>query len=232
MITFLIIILLFFTLFFLWRFLFFFRNPLRTSSADANAILSPADGYVLYIRYIQESDTEVFSIKNKWKIYLHELMLLRQSDISFMSGWLIGIVMSPLDVHYNRAPVSGFIRRIGYEFPSSLRKNFNMFPALQNLFFRNEQPYNDCNYLVHNERASYVIENDRFRVFVTQIADKYVRKIVTYKNNTAISRGEIFGMIRMGSQVDLFIPDKNGIAEIAIKAGKHLKAGKDVIAYM
>jgi phosphatidylserine decarboxylase len=198
-------------LFAFWRFIFFFRNPERTSSADDNAILSPADGHVLYIKYVQHPDTEVFSIKNERKILLHELMLLRRADTQLKTGWLIGIVMSPLDVHYNRSPVSGFIRRIGYEFPSTLRKNFSMFPALQNLFFKNYPPQHDCTYLIYNERASYMIVN--------------------YKNDVTISRGEVFGMIRMGSQVDIFIPDSNAPVQVMVKVREHIKAGKDVIAF-
>ncbi len=229
--TYLIVVILITLSFIFWRFIFFFRNPRRTSSSEVNAILSPADGYVLYIRHILGSDNEVFSFKNERKILLHELMLLRRSDIQFKSGWLIGIVMSPFDVHFNRSPISGFIKRIGYEFPTGFRKNFNMFPALQNLFFKADQPYSDCFYLVYNERASYVITNERLQVFVTQIADKYVRKIITYKNNVNISRGEVFGMIRMGSQVDIFIPDRNKTVQVVTKVREHLKAGKDVIAY-
>ena len=74
-----------------------------------------------------------------------------------------------------------------------------MFPALQNLFFKRDRPYEDCSYLVHNERASYVIKNDRLHVYVTQIADQYVKKIVTYKDNVFVSRGEVFGLIRKKS---------------------------------
>ncbi len=229
--TFLTIIFLVTLLFVLWRFWYFFRNPERISYAEDNAILSPADGKVLYIRYIQDPAIEVFSIKNERKILLHELMLLHSSDINFKSGWLIGIVMNPFDVHFNRAPISGVIRRIGYEFPSDLRKNFNMFPAFQNLLFKVELPHQDCSYLVHNERASYVIKNDKLQVFVTQIADQYVKKIITYKNNVSVSRGEVFGMIRMGSQVDIFIPDTNAPVQVVTKVREHLKAGKDVIAY-
>jgi phosphatidylserine decarboxylase len=29
-------------------------------------------------------------------------------------GWLIGVYMSPLDVHYNYAPIAGTVRRIVY----------------------------------------------------------------------------------------------------------------------
>ena len=228
---FLIIIVLILILFIFWRFLYFFRNPTRTSQAAENAIISPADGYVLYIKYIRDLDEEVFSIKNERKILLHELILLRRSDIKFKSGWLIGIVMTPLDVHFNRAPIAGYIKRIGYEFPSVLRKNLNMFPALQNLFFNMDVPDKDCSYLIHNERASYIISNDKLQVFVTQIADQYVKKIVTYKDHVSISRGEVFGLIRMGSQVDLFIPDTGTPINVVTKLRAHVKAGIDVIAW-
>jgi phosphatidylserine decarboxylase len=228
--TILIILLPVILLFVCWRFIFFFRNPERTSDADENALLSPADGFVLYVRHIHDIDNEVFSIKNERKIFLNELMLLRETDIEFKSGWLIGIVMSPLDVHFNRSPISGFIKRIGYEFPDPERKNFNMFPALQNLFFKSVQPQIDCSYLIHNERASYIITNDKLKVYVTQIADRYVKKIVTYRDNETVSRGEIFGLIRMGSQVDLFIPDTKTDIQIAVRQGEHLNAGIDIIA--
>jgi phosphatidylserine decarboxylase len=231
MTTLLIISVSFTLLFVFWRFIFFFRNPVRKSSADNNAILSPADGHVLYLKYIHNTDNEVFSVKNERKILLHELMLLGRSYINFKSGWLIGIVMTPLDVHYNRSPIAGVIKKIGYEFPTDLRRNFNMFPALQNLFFKVEEPYADCPYLVHNERASYVITNERLQLFVTQIADRYIRKIVTYKDNVSVSRGEVFGLIRMGSQVDIFIPDTNEQLKLLIRQGEHLKAGESVIAY-
>jgi hypothetical protein len=56
-------------LFVFWRYLFFFRNPARKSSADDNAILSPADGHVLYQKYIHDTDSEVFSVKNEKKYF-------------------------------------------------------------------------------------------------------------------------------------------------------------------
>ena len=218
-------------LFILWRFMFFFRNPPRQSSAPGNAILSPADGYILYIRYINGTDSEVFSVKCEKSIYLRELMFLRESDHHLKSGWLIGITMTPLDVHFNRAPVAGYIEKNGHEFPSSLKMNLNMFPALQNLFFKKEQPYNDCSYLVHNERASYVISNSAIKIYVTQIADKYIKKIVTYKDRENVARGEVFGLIRMGSQVDIFIPDTYLPIKVNVIERQHLKAGIDIIAW-
>ena len=61
----------------------FFRNPSRTTPNDDNAIIAPADGKVVVIEEVEESEY----IKGK----------CRQ----------ISIFMSPVNVHVNRYPVSG-----------------------------------------------------------------------------------------------------------------------------
>jgi phosphatidylserine decarboxylase len=218
-------------LFIFWRFYFFLRNPNRKIEANENIIYSPADGKIVYVKFVDDIKKPVFSIKNEREIRLDELMFLGESDERFTSGWLIGIAMGPLDVHYNRAPVGGHIRKLGHDFPTGMRRNFNMFPALQDLFFRAEEPWRDAEYLIYNERASYVIENGVRPVFVTQIADRYVRKILTFKDNCEIAQGAVFGMIRMGSQVDLFIPASGGEVRIGVQAGQKVKAGKSSCAW-
>ncbi len=227
----LIIFIVVLSLFFLWRFLFFFRNPERQIRASENAILSPADGYVAYIKSIRDINEEIFSIKNGHHIFLRELMMLNETD-NLRSGWLIGIAMTPFDVHYNRAPVSGYIEKICHDFPPGLNKNFNMFATLQNIFFKKEHLYNDATYLIHNERASYIISNSRIKIYLTQIADKHIRKIVTYKDKTLIEKGEVFGLIRMGSQVDIFVPDTSEKVQVTVHERQHLLAGIDVIAWL
>lgn len=227
----LIIFIVVLSLFFLWRFIYFFRNPERQIPASENAILSPADGYVVYIRFVRDINEEIFSVKNGHHIHLRELMMLNETD-NLRSGWLIGIAMTPFDVHYNRAPVSGYIEKICHDFPPGLKKNYSMFPALQNMFFKEEHPYYDATYLIHNERASYIISNSRIKIYITQIADKYIRKIVTYKDKTLIEKGEVFGLIRMGSQVDIFVPDTSEKVQVAVRERQHLLAGIDVIAWL
>jgi phosphatidylserine decarboxylase len=219
------------SLFVLWRFIFFFRKPNRRVRSSENEVLSPADGYVVYIKFVRDTGEAVFSVKNGHKILLRELMLLDGAE-NLMSGWLIGIAMTPFDVHYNTAPVSGYIEKICHDFPPGLRKNFSMFPALQDMFFREEEPYKDATYLIHNERASYIISNSGIKIYLTQIADKFIRKIVTYKDKAHIDKGEVFGLIRMGSQVDVFIPDKSGKVNVTIRERQHLLAGISVIALL
>jgi phosphatidylserine decarboxylase len=99
-----------------------------------------------------------------------------------------------------------------------------MMNAQSNLVFNEKPVWHDCDYLITNERASYIIENGNKSIYVTQIADKWVKKIVTFRDNEEVNQGEIFGLIRMGSQVDIFIPD-NGKMKINVKERQHVKAG-------
>jgi phosphatidylserine decarboxylase len=187
-------------------------------------ILSPADGFIIYIRRV-EPGREVIAIKNGEPILLNDLMTLDDPAIP-RHGWLVGIYMSPFDVHYNRAPIAGFIRKISHGFPHKSRgKNSGMFQGQSNLFFDLRPYWRDCDYLVHNERASYVISNDRLSLYVTQIADRWVRKIVTFRDCVSVAQGEVFGLIRMGSQVDLFVPDPQGTMQVLAMERKHVRAG-------
>jgi phosphatidylserine decarboxylase len=211
-----------------WRFLFFFRNPDRKVQADEGLVLSPADGFVMYVRRVAPGQP-VIAVKQGHKILLDDLMTLDDPSLP-REGWLVGIYMSPFDVHYNRAPIRGFVRKIAHGFPArSDGANRNMFPGQSNLFF-DLRPYSqDCEYLVQNERASFVFTNESHSIYVTQIADRWVRKIVTFRDKVAVAQGEVFGLIRMGSQVDVFVPDVDGRIEVLIKERTHLRAGVDAL---
>ncbi len=68
----------------------FFKNPERNIVLDENNILSPADGKIVIIEEVEE--TEYFNDKRKQ----------------------ISIFMSPLDVHINRYPVGGVVKYFKY----------------------------------------------------------------------------------------------------------------------
>jgi phosphatidylserine decarboxylase len=218
----------FLALFAAWRFVFFFRNPNRTVQANDRLVLSPADGFVMYVRRVTPGEP-VIAVKQGRPILLDDLMTLDDPNLP-RQGWLVGIYMSPFDVHYNRAPIRGFVRKIAHGFPvRSDGANRNMFPGQSNLFF-DLQPYSqDCEYLVQNERASFVFANETHSVYVTQIADRWVRKIVTFRENATVAQGEVFGLIRMGSQVDVFVPDVGGRIEVLIEERTHIRAGVDAL---
>ncbi|MCU4162877.1 phosphatidylserine decarboxylase [Carboxylicivirga caseinilyticus] len=224
-----LIVLLIVILFIVWRFWFFFRNPNRTIQYNENYILSPADGFIVYIRKVIPGE-DIFAIKKGRKILLDELMFLDDQEMLNQPGWLIGICMGPFNVHYNRAPIEGYITKIKHDFPTTVKSNKTMFPALQNLFFNLYPYYEGCDYILSNERASYTISNHRFKVYVTQIADNWIRKIVTFRNKEEIKQGDVFGLIRMGSQVDLFIPDQEKSIEILVNERQKVRAGITILA--
>jgi phosphatidylserine decarboxylase len=95
----------------LWWFrrVFFFRDPERQIPEGDSLILSPADGRVMYLYPVKSG--EVTSEKNGRKIRISELA---RTDIGDAHGWLLGIYMTPFDVHYNRAPIDGEIRTLHY----------------------------------------------------------------------------------------------------------------------
>ena len=215
--------------FILWRFIYFFRNPDRKIVYDDNYILSPADGFVVYIKRV-EPGGEIFSIKKGKSILLNDLMFIDDKSLLKKPGWLIGISMTPFDIHYNRTPIRGTIKKIRHDFPTKKKINSDMFPGLQNMFFNIKPFYANCDYIISNERASFIIKNEKMSIYVTQIADNWIKKIVTFKDRTEIKQGEVFGLIRMGSQVDLFIPDEKNRIDVIVEERKHVEAGTTSLA--
>ncbi|MBI5512097.1 MAG: phosphatidylserine decarboxylase [Deltaproteobacteria bacterium] len=212
------------SLFAWWRFWFFLRNPKREIVANDARILSPADGFVIYIRRVEPGDA-IFAIKGRQVIHLEDLMQLGDARLNDRRGWLVGIYMSPFDVHYNRAPIRGHLRKLGHGFPGAARRNLTMFDGQANLTFDVRPYWTECDYLVTNERASYVIANEARALYVTQIADRWVRKIVSFVDDAEVSQGQVFGLIRMGSQVDLFVPDDGLELAVRVRERQHVKAG-------
>lgn len=188
----------------LWR---FFRDPKRIPPDDKNAILSPADGEIIYVKKIEKGQVPL-SEKNG-RVFL--LTDFTQSDVLPQGGYLIGISLTYLDVHINRAPVSGKISLLKHinGFFLSLKKKDAVF---------------------QNERALIVIDNENFALGIVLIASRMVRRIVTYiHEGQEILRGSKIGMIRFGSQVDMILPSLPSI-HIKVKPKDKVKAGLSIVA--
>ena len=118
----LIFILSFIVLFLFWRFPFFLRNPKRKIPYDEKAILAPADGYVVYCKKIKPGN-DIISIKKDISIKLDDLMLIDDKELQNQPGWHIGIFMTIFDVHYNRTPIRGHIKKLRHDFPTKNKEN-------------------------------------------------------------------------------------------------------------
>lgn len=123
-------------------------------------------------------------------------------------GRKICIFMFFQNVHVNRAPIRGKIKSITY-------KKGSYIPAF-------------CKDSERNERNVFVIESKYGDVIVTQIAGTIARRIVTYsKVKDIVEQGQRIGMIRLGSRVDVTVPEG---FDMLVKPGDRVLAGKTIIA--
>ncbi len=123
----------------------------------------------------------------------------------------VSIFMSLFDVHVNRSPVSGKVLEKSYHPGRFLMANLEKSSLL-------------------NERNAMALETeDRAKILLIQIAGFVARRIVCYaKAGDILKKGEIFGLIRFGSRVDLYLPaDVKSI----VKVGQHVKGGESIIGY-
>lgn len=183
----------------------FYRIPFRKTNTEANGIVSPADGNIIYIKKIDSGQVPI-SVKNGQAVTLNEFA---NTGVLDSPCWLIGINMTPFDVHRNCAPVDGRLilnKHIDGEFLSLKHKDA----------------------LARNERNTIVIDHPYGKVGVVQTASRLVRRIVTYKSEgDLLVKGEWFGMIKFGSQVDLILP---AACKLEISLKQQVFAKRSIIA--
>ena len=85
------------------------RDPRREVDPEAR-LVSPADGRVVYVARV-ESGTVPIAVKNRREIPLDEIV---KGEERPAAGTLIGIFMSPFDVHYQRSPIEGVVSEVTY----------------------------------------------------------------------------------------------------------------------
>ncbi len=162
-------------------FLVFFRDPDRKIGSG---IVAVADGKIQSIEHLTDDyvGTSVF----------------------------ISTFMNINNVHVNRMPIDGIIKKISHIPGSHL-------PA----FTKDSK---------RNERIIYEVESKIGPVKIIQIAGTLARRIVPYvTEKDQLKKGDKLGIIRLGSRVDLYLP-KQAIASLTIKQGKKIRAGVDRIA--
>jgi phosphatidylserine decarboxylase len=187
----------------------FYRDPERVIPKAADAVLSPADGTVIYVRRL-DGGAPVRCEKNGTAMSLDEI---RGTDLAQEALWQIGISMVFTDVHVNRAPVAGKISMVHHQ-PGKF------------LSLRRSDALNV------NERQTTIIDEreGKFQVCLVQIASRLVRRIESYVSaNQQVQRGQRIGIIKFGSQVDLFVPVRATASPLEVSEGQRLTAGESVI---
>lgn len=208
-----------------WRYVWFFRNPVRITPSGAN-IVSPADGTVVYVKKIQAGE-DIFTIKQGLSAKVSDIVKEELAEPKL----LIGIFMSPFDVHYNRSPIDGIVEFVRH-YPAKI-KNLNMRAMHLRTFFGVPPYYLNSRHIIENERSVTRIigkfKEELISLYVVQIVGGHVSGIDSYvQENGRVGKGSIFGMIRIGSQVDLILPDLPGM-KIKVAEGETVRAGESIL---
>ena len=171
----------------------FFRDPIRVTPRDPKLVVAPADGLVTMITKVA-APPELGGIDGL-------------GDGQFTR---VSIFMSVFDVHINRSPIGGRIRKIAYV-PGKF-VNADLDKASED-----------------NERQHFLVENNEgVRIAFTQIAGLVARRIMSFvRTGDTVDVGQRIGLIRFGSRVDVFLPEGTGPK---VLLGQRAIAGETVIA--
>jgi phosphatidylserine decarboxylase len=122
----------------------------------------------------------------------------------------VSIFMSVFDVHINRSPISGRIRRVAYVPGKFL--NADLDKASED-----------------NERQHFLVEgHDGIKIGFTQIAGLVARRILSFvREGDSIEAGQRVGLIRFGSRVDVYLPAGTGPR---VLLGQRTIGGETIVA--
>jgi len=170
----------------------FFRDPIRTTPRGDKLIIAPADGLITMIAKVPPPPE------------------LRGADgLTDGEYTRVSIFMSVFDVHINRAPIAGRVKRMAYV-PGKF-VNADLDKASED-----------------NERQHFLIEGDNgLKIGFTQIAGLVARRIMAFvKEGDSVEAGQRVGLIRFGSRVDVYLPQE---AAPRVALGQRAIAGETVL---
>ena len=120
----------------------------------------------------------------------------------------MSIFLSLLDVHVNRSPIGGRIESVEYR-PGKFLAAYK--PAASR----------------ENERNVVMVSDGRINIVFTQIVGVLARRIVFWKKRgDMVAKGELVGLMRFGSRVDVLFPAGT---EATVKVGDRVRGGASII---
>jgi phosphatidylserine decarboxylase len=165
-------------------FVFFFRDPDRVLPSDQTLVVSPADGEVKFVGPAMPGGPA-----GAWQ--------------------QITIFLSPLDVHVNRAPVSGRVTRVAH-------KPGKFLPA-----------YTPESGAV-NEQAEVWVDHDGRTAVYRQVVGVLARRVVArVVEGDHLRVGQRVGVMKFGSRMDVFLPTD---LTVQVAAGERVVGGVSVLS--
>jgi phosphatidylserine decarboxylase len=163
----------------------FFRDPPREVPGDARSVLSPADGRIVAIQPVRDPWLDRDALK-------------------------ISVFMNVFNVHSNRSPVDGEVRRRWYNPGKFVNADLDKAST-------------------ENERNALHIRSMTGQdVTCVQVAGLIARRILCYVEAGAqLVRGQRYGFIRFGSRVDLYLPTD---VRVKVTIGDKVRATSTILA--
>jgi phosphatidylserine decarboxylase len=163
----------------------FFRDPPRNAPGDARTVVAPADGRVIAVEHAMDPYLERPAVK-------------------------VSVFMNVFNVHSNRSPVDGEVKKAWYSAGSFFNASFDKAST-------------------ENERNALWLRADAGAdVTCVQIAGLVARRILCYvKAGDRLRRGDRFGFIRFGSRVDVYLPPAS---RVRVELGQAVAAASTVLA--
>jgi phosphatidylserine decarboxylase len=167
----------------------FFREPRRVTPARRGIAVAPADGTIAAIEPAAAP---------------------AELDPGSAPLTRVSIFLSLFDVHVQRIPINGVVRRVVYRRGAFLSADLDKASEA-------------------NERNSVLLrDSDGRDVIVVQIAGLIARRIVcSIRAGDTATAGSTYGLIRFGSRVDLYVPAES---TILVERGQRAVGGETVLA--
>ena len=170
--------------------------------------------FLLYLNFFKNPDRSISSVNEEiilapadGKVVVIERVL--ENEFLNKEVTQVSIFMNPLNVHVNRNPVSGTVAYFKYHPGKFL-------------------PAWEPKASTENERTTTVYENKNGLILMRQIAGALAKRIVWYLNTgDSVVQGQDMGFIKLGSRVDLFIPDNY---EISVALNEKSIGNRTIIA--
>jgi len=166
--------------------LVFFRDPVRTPSPDPADIMAGAEGKIMSVVDVDEPE------------------FLKTKAVR------VSIFLSLVDVHVNRAPISGKVEHAQY------------YPGAR--YFTFEEKSSEL-----NQHSSIVIRGEKTSCVVKQIVGPVARRVVYWvEPGQDLKKGDRIGMMKFGSRLDMYFPRAD--VDVIVQKGDKVRAGETVVA--
>lgn len=137
------------------------------------------------------------------------VVVVKEEDNQGRAGRRISIFLAIWNVHVNRAPAAGTITRLDYK-PGKFMAAWAEAASLE------------------NEQNIFTQSTEHGEIVYKQIAGWIARRVVSWKKaGDVVERGELIGLVRFGSRMDVWLPEG---AEVVVSPGQNVKGGESVLA--